>query len=281
MRTLRKPILVWIKGGGDLGTGVAHRLHRAGLRVAISELPQPLVVRRSVAFASALYEGQMTLEGVEARSATDRGEAERLLAQGMVPVLADPTGAQVKLLRPDIAVDARMTKHNVDTTLHDASVVIGLGPGFVVGEDVHAVIETMRGHDLGRLILRGCAEPDTRVPGPVKGYDRQRLLRAPCAGIFQSRLRIGDPVPPGEVVAEVDGQPVVAMMSGVVRGLLHDGLAVQQGLKVGDIDPRSIVEHCFSISDKARAVGGGVLEAILYLGKDNWSVSHHLTTNVS
>jgi len=281
MEARQEPVLVWIKGGGDLGTGVAHRLHRAGLRIIISELPQPLVVRRSVSFASAVYEGQITLEGVEAHLARDTETAQQLMRQHTVPVIVDPNGATARLLLPDIAIDARMAKRNLDTALQDASVVIGLGPGFVAGLDVHAVIETMRGPDLGRVILQGSAAPDTGVPAHIGGYGRERLLRAPCAGVFRSKHRIGDLVELGEVVAEVSDQPVVANLKGVLRGLLHDGLLAQPGMKVGDIDPGGVVERCFSISDKARSVGGGVLEAVLYLGRNRWSVSHHLTTSVS
>ncbi len=265
--TLLTPLLVWIKGGGDLATGVAHRVHRAGMRVVITELPQPLTVRRAVAFSSAVWEGSMALEGVEARLASDLRAAEVLLSQSIIPLLVDPTGATARSLSPDVAVDARIAKHNLDTTLDDAPLVIGLGPGFIAGREVHAVIETMRGHDLGRVILQGSAAPDTGQPAPVQGHSQDRLLRAPCAGLFHGQLCIGDPVEIGQLVADVGGQPVKASIAGVVRGLLHDGLAVQQGLKVGDVDPRGIVAHCFSISDKARAVGGGVLEAILYLGQ--------------
>ena len=272
-----KPIvtrtLVWIKGGGDLGTGVAHRLHRAGLQVIISELPQPLVVRRTVSFASAIYEGRITIEGIEARSAYDAAEIESLLAQSFVPVIPDPTGQVTTLLQPDVAVDARMAKRSLDTTLCDAPIVIGLGPGFVAGQDVHAVIETMRGHDLGRVILEGRAQPDTRVPGAIQGYSHERVLRAPCSGLFRGQLHIGEHVERGQIVAYVGEHPVSASITGVLRGLLHDGLIVQHNQKLGDIDPRGIVEHCFTISDKARAVAGGVLEAILYLARKPQPVS--------
>jgi len=275
------PILVWIKGGGDLGTGVAHRLHRAGLRVVVSELPQPLVVRRTVSFASAVFEGQITVEGMQARLAPDRTEIVEQLTRGIVPVVPDPSGEIVSALQPDALVDARMAKRNLGTTLRDAPVVIGLGPGFIAGEDVHAVIETMRGHDLGRVILEGSAELDTQVPAPIQGYGQERLLRAPCAGVFRSQLRIGEPARQGQVIAEVAGQPVVSNIAGILRGLLRDGLTVYPQQKVGDIDPRGTYKHCFSISDKARAIGGGVLEALLYLGRNRWSVSWHLTTKAS
>lgn len=275
------PLVVWIKGGGDLGTGVAHRLYRAGMRVVVTELPQPLAVRRTVAFASAVYEGTITLEGVEARLARNAKEIADLLTEGIIPVIADPTGEAITPLAPDAIVDARMAKRNLGTTLHDARVVIGLGPGFIAGQDVHAVIETMRGHTLGRVILEGSARADTQVPAPVQGYGRERLLQAPCDGVFCTRAHIAEFVKPAEVVAHVEGRPVSAKIAGILRGLLHDGLRVHKGQKVGDVDPRGIVDHCFSISDKARAIGGGVLEAILYLSRNSWSVSRHLTTDGS
>lgn len=278
---MHRPILVWVRGGGDLGTGVAHRLHRAGLRVMVSELPQPLVVRRTVAFASAVYDGSITVEGLEARLARDRGEVETLLEQDLVPVVIDPDGQLLSSMQPDVVVDARMAKRNLGTALGDARVVIGLGPGFVAGRDVHAVIETMRGHTLGQVILEGSAQPDTHVPGSIEGYSLERLLRAPCAGIFHAHLCIGELVHPGQMVADVEGQPVAANIAGVLRGLLHDGLQVEQGQKVGDVDPRGTAAHCFSISEKARAIAGGVLEAILYLGQGSWSVCRHLTTDGS
>jgi len=258
-------ILVLVRGGGDLGTGIAHRLHRAGFRVVVSELPQPLVIRRTVAFASAVYEGHIEVEGAEARLARDATEIESMLDQGLVPVIVDPAGEAIPLLKPDVVVDTRMAKRNLGTTLADAPIVIGLGPGFTAGQDVHAVVETMRGHNLGRVILQGNAEPDTHVPGLVQGYGRERVLWAPAAGRFQSHVHIGERVEAGQVIAQVAEQPVRAGISGVLRGLLHDGLLVREGQKVGDIDPRGVAEHCFTISDKARAIAGGVLEAILYL----------------
>jgi xanthine dehydrogenase accessory factor len=263
--TIHAPRLVWIRGGGDLGTGVAHRLHRAGMHVVVSELTQPLVVRRAVAFASAIYDDSIILEGVEARLVRDMGDVQNLLGLGIVPVVADATGSTVALLKPGAVVDARMAKRNLGTTLNDAAIVIGLGPGFVADQDVHAVVETMRGHDLGRVILQGSAEPDSQTPAAVQGYGRERVLRAPCSGLFHSELHIGEHVQPGQVVAWVAQEPLLASLAGVLRGLLHDGLLVYQGQKLGDIDPRGIAEHCFTISDKARAIGGGVLEAILYL----------------
>jgi xanthine dehydrogenase accessory factor len=258
-------ILVVIKGGGDLATGVAHRLHRAGMPVVVTELAQPTVIRRAVALASAVYEGQVEVEGLVARLVESDREIRAALAEGQVPVVIDPLAKVIPRLRPPVVVDAIMVKRNTGTSITDAPIVIGLGPGFTAGVDVHAVIETNHGHNLGQVILAGRAEPHTGVPGPTAGFTVERVLRAPCEGTFTGERRIGDAVEAGEVVASVAGEPVVARISGVLRGLLADGLFVKVGMKMGDVDPRGVREHCFTISDKARAIGGGVLEAILYL----------------
>jgi len=258
-------LLVVVKGGGDLATGVAHRLHRAGIRVIITELPQPTVIRRPVAFASAVCAGEVTVEGVTARLVDGLVQALACLNEGIIPVLVDPKAEVVRELRPDAVVDATVAKRNLGTCLTDAPIVVALGPGFTAGVDCHAVVETNRGHYLGRVITEGQAAPNTSVPGSVLGHAEDRVVRAPCAGIFRGEWRIGDRVEAGQIVARVDGEPVVARISGVLRGLLADGSAVYAGMKVGDVDPRGVVEHCFTISDKARAVGGGVLEAILWL----------------
>ena len=261
-------IKVLVKGGGDLASGVVHRLHRAGLKVMVTELSQPTVIRRAVAFAAAMHEDAVEIEGVVGRRAVSVGEALLSLEDDEVPVLSDPEGEMVFQWRPNVLVDGIMAKRNIGTKISDAPVVIALGPGFVAGVDVHAVIETKRGHHLGRVILEGSAAPDTGIPGEVMGYALERVLRAPCAGIFRGERRIGDRVEAGEVVAYIGSSPVVAGISGVIRGLLADGLLVSEGMKVGDVDPRGVKEHCFTISDKARAIGGGVLEAILYLRRN-------------
>jgi len=259
-------IRVVIKGGGDLATGVAYRLHRVGMEVIITELPQPTVIRRAVAFAAAAYQGQVVVEGIAAQRA-ELADVDRLLGQDIIPVLIDPQARSVAVLQPTAVVDAIMAKRNTGTRITDAPIVIALGPGFVAGRDAHAVIETQRGHDLGRVILEGNAAPNTGAPGRMAGRTVERVLRAPCDGQFAGQCQIGDRVEQGQVVAHVDGAPVLAGVSGVVRGLLADGLTVTAGLKVGDVDPRGVVAHCFTISDKSRAIGGSVLEAILYLGR--------------
>lgn len=255
--------LVLIRGGGDLATGVAHRLHQAGFTVMVTELPQPLCVRRAVAFAEAVYAGRATVDGVTARLAPDAASGMAYAVLNEVPVIVDPAGLALRQLRPPIVVDARLAKHRLDTTRADAPLVVALGPGFEAGADCHAVVETQRGHDLGRVRWRGFTAPDSGEPEAVRGLAMERVLRAPSAGVFTAVKTIGDPVQKGEVVGLVDYAPLVAQCAGVLRGVLHDGLSVTPGLKVGDIDPRAVRDYCFSISDKARAVGGGVLEAIL------------------
>lgn len=258
-------MIVLIKGGGDLASGVAHRLHRAGLRVAITELEHPTVIRRTVAFANAVFQGQTSVEGVTARLVANPMDVPSAWSEGVIPVLIDPEAQALGVLRPGVLVDAIMAKRNTGTHLADAPIVVALGPGFIAGVDCHAVVETQRGHHLGRVILKGTAAPDTGVPGEVEGYGQERVLRAPAAGVFQGVKEIGDVVKAGDTVALVAGRPVVVSIGGVLRGLLADGLQVRPGMKVGDVDPRGEREHCFTISDKARAIGGGVLEAILYL----------------
>lgn len=262
---MRAGALVLIKGAGDLATGCAVRLSRSGFGVVMTELPAPTAVRRAVAFSEASVAGTAIVEGVIARRVEGASAARAVLRRGGVAVLVDPGGERVARLAPAAVVDARMAKENLGTTLGEAPVVVGLGPGFVAGRDVHAVIETNRGHDLGRVILEGAAEPNTGIPGDIDGHGAERVLRAPAAGTLRTRRAIGDRVGAGEVVAEVEGQLVRAAIDGVLRGLLRDGDHVRADQKIGDVDPRARPEHCFSVSDKARAVAGGVLEAILYL----------------
>lgn len=256
-------IRVAVKGGGDLGTGAVLRLRRAGFRVWVTELPRPLAIRRAVAVASAVYEGVVTIEGHTARRVEDPSAFPAVWARGEIPVLVDPEGESIRSLRPEVVVDAIMAKRNTGTALTDAPVVVALGPGFVAGVDCYAVVETARGHDLGRVYYTGSALPDTGIPGTLGGHDVLRVLRAPCAGLFRGVRRIGDRVEAGEVVAFVGETPVRTAIAGVLRGLLADGLEVTPGMKVGDVDPRAEVRHCFTVSDKAWAVGGGVLEAVL------------------
>ncbi len=258
-----KGLVVLIKGGGEMATGVAHRLARSGFRVALTEIAEPLAVRREVAFCEAIPEGEKIVEGLMAQRVSSRKEILRAWEEGKIPVLVDPECSIRQKLKPGVIVDAILAKRNTGTSLGDASLVIGLGPGFRAGEDVHLVIETNRGHQLGKVIEKGEAAPDTGVPGEISGYTWERVLRAPVSGKFMGRKRIGDRVEEGETAGEVDGTPVQAKIAGVLRGILRDGLGVKERMKVGDIDPRGEREHCFTISEKARAIAGGVLEAIL------------------
>lgn len=257
-----------VRGGGDLGTGVAYRLYRAGFTVMVTDLAQPTCVRRAVSFAEAMYAGRVTVEGVTAARVDDPMLGMAHTVVGEIPVTVDD-GSVVQRMQPPIVVDARLAKRNLGTRLRDARLVIGLGPGFTAGKDCHAVVETNRGHDLGRVYWEGSAEPDTGVPEPVRGHAGERVLRAPTDGVLAARAEIGQAIKSGDVVAEVAGLPITAAFDGVLRGLVHDGLTVTAGMKVGDLDPRGVREHCFTISDKARSIGGGVLEAVL-TGIDLW-----------
>lgn len=261
--------LVLIRGAGDLATGAAARLWRAGFPVVMTELAVPLMVRRTVALGEAVRAGEVQVEELIARRAGTVAESATFLADGIIPVLIDPRGETIPILAPTVVIDARMAKRNLDTSLDDAPLVIGLGPGFTAGQDVHAVIETNRGHYLGRVLWRGSAEPNTGTPGLVAGRGAERALRAPAAGRVVAARQLGARVEAGEVVAtlvpEGDGPvaPIPAPFNGVLRGLIADDVLVPAGLKIGDVDPRAVPEHCFTISDKALAIGGGALEAIL------------------
>ncbi len=246
-----------------MATGVVHRLAYSGFRICVTEIPEPLAVRRAVAFCEAVFEGQKEVEGLKALRVNGKGEILRAWKEGDVPLVIDPECSILNVLNPDVVVDAILAKRNTGTTIGNAPLVIGLGPGFYVGKDVHFAIETNRGHDLGKIIEEGGAEPDTGIPGEISGYTLERVLRAPTGGRFKGKKQIGDQVEVGELVAKVDGVFVGSKIKGVLRGILHDGLYVREGMKVGDVDPRGIREHCFTISDKARSIGGGVLEAIL------------------
>ena len=253
--------LALVKGAGDLATGVALRLRAAGFAVVMTEIERPTVVRRSAAFAEAVYEGRTIVEDVEAVLAGSPDGIGALLGRGVIPVVVDPSAALRREIRPLVLVDAIVAKVNLGTRIDDAPAVIALGPGFVVGRDVHAVVETMRGHDLGRVIYEGAALSNTGVPGEVGGFADERILRSPGEGVFRATREIGDHVGRDEVVGHVGDQPVPARVGGVLRGLLRSGLDVRPGFKLGDVDPRAQPELCFAVSDKARAVAGGVLEA--------------------
>ncbi len=258
--------LIVLRGGGDLGTGVAYRLHRSGFPLIVLELPNPLVVRRRVALATAVTEGEVFIEELHGRLVKTAADAQQLAYEGVIPVLIAPDLGPVveSISKPVCAVvDARLAKRNIDTDIGQAPLVIGLGPGFYAGEDCHAVIETKRGHRLGRVIWEGPALPNSGTPGVIGGRGAERVLRAPSQGQVAWELNIGESVKQNQLVGSVAGEPVLAPFDGVVRGLIAPGTAVNRGTKIGDVDGRADNSACFTISDKALSVGGGVLEALL------------------
>ena len=258
-------LIVVIRGAGEMASGVAHRLHQSHFKICMTEISHPLAVRREVTFSEAIYEGRKEVEGIRAKLISNPEEIEMAWKGSEIPILVDPDGKRTRsFLKPDVLIDAIMAKKNLGTHIGDATLVIGLGPGFTAGKDVHIVLETNRGHNLGKIILNGSAEPDTGIPGEIGGYTIERLLRTMKKGIFHPQKSIGERVNKGSVVAVADDFPVIAKISGVVRGLLREGVEVKKGMKVGDVDPRGKRELCFTISDKARAIAGGALEAILY-----------------
>jgi xanthine dehydrogenase accessory factor len=257
-------LTVLVRGAGEMASGIAHRLHRCHMKVLVTEVAAPTAVRRMVAFAEAAYQGSHDVEGVTAVKAATPDDAAKAWERGEIPLFIDPEARIRDFIKPAVIVDAIMAKKNSSTRITDAPLVIGIGPGFTAGANVHAVVESNRGYNLGRVIWAGQAERDTGVPAPVAGHTEARVLRVPRSGVFKALRKIGDFVDPGEAVAEVDGQPIPAQIHGMVRGLLKNDIQVQQGIKAGDIDPRGEREYCYLISDKARAIGGGVLEAILH-----------------
>ncbi len=253
-----------VRGAGDMATGTACRLYRSGFhKLLMTEVERPLAVRRLVSFCEAVYSRSWTVEGITAVRIDSPAEVFDVWRQGSIPVIVDPSNRSKDFLKPDVIVDAILAKRNVGTKITDAPLVIGLGPGFTAGEDVHCVVETNRGHDLGRLILQGPAMPDTGIPGEIGGHSVRRVIRAPSDGVFQSELEIGAAVIEGQVIGHVHGAPVTAGLNGVLRGLIRPGLEVFYGWKIGDVDPRGAAANCSTISEKARAIGGTVLEAIL------------------
>lgn len=254
-----------IKGAGDLASGVALRLHNAGFKIVMTDLLKPTAIRRTVSFCRAIREGEAAVEGVFSRLAQSPEQARAIAESGAIAVMADPEARCVKTLRPPVLIDAVLAKRNIGTRIGDAPIVIALGPGFTAGTDCHAVVETMRGHHLGRVYYAGGAIANTGIPGEIAGYREERILRAPDDGLFLTSLDIGAYVRKGQIVATVNERPVVSKLDGVLRGLLPDGTPVHAGMKSGDVDPRGEVSYCETVSDKARAIGGGVLEAILHL----------------
>ena len=274
---MNKKILIICRGGGDLATGIVHRLFRAGFSVLVLETDSPAAIRRQVSFSEAVYDGTATVEGVTAEriASANRASVNHVLEGGRVPLLVDPEGSSIPLLKPDIVVDAIIAKKNLGTAKEMAPLVIGVGPGFTAGEDVDLVVESMRGHNLARIFTTGAALPNTGIPGNIGGFTKERVLHAEAAGYMKNIRQIGDIVEKGEEIARIyekmteDGTfsgsyvSVEASISGMIRGLIREGYHFQKGFKIADIDPReSELANCFTISDKARSIGGSVLEAV-------------------
>ncbi len=257
-------LIVVIKGAGEMASAVAWRIYMANIRqILMLESASPQAVRREVSFCEAVHDGRKTVEGVEANRADNDDEAREAWRQEKIAVVADPEWKMLDRLQPNVVIDAILAKKNLGTHMREAPLVIGLGPGFVAGHDVHLVIETNRGHNLGRIMTSGTAEPNTGVPGPIGGYTAERVLRAPCDGEFKTGCSIGNLVKKGDRVGTVAADAVLANIDGVLRGLIRSSSRVHRGLKLGDIDPRGNVDYCHTISDKARAISGSVLETIL------------------
>lgn len=254
---------ILVRGGGDLASGVAARLHRAGWQVIVAELSRPMAVRRYVSFAQAVYDGEVQIEEITGRLVANFAEVKAVLNRGAVAVMVDPQAEVLRDFRPQVLVDGRMRKRPPEVGMEAAPLVIGLGPGFTAGIDCHAVIETNRGPFMGRVIREGPAQADTGVPEKVAGFQVERVLRAPAPGVLEPAVEIGAHLRSGDLVARVDGLPVTSPFEGVLRGLIYGGLVVHEGEKIGDIDPRGDARLCWMISDKSLAVGGGVLETIL------------------
>ena len=261
-----------IRGAGDLASGIALRLWHSGFDVVMTEIEQPTSIRRTVSFARAVTDMRADVEDVSAQRAENVTHAKELLKRDILPVFVDPECGILSELRPDVLVDAILAKRNLGTKITDAPIVIGVGPGFEAGADCHAVVETMRGHTLGRVIYEGSALANTNIPGLIGGFAGERVLRAPADGIFRAALAIGDTVQAGDIAGYVGGEPMICTIGGVLRGLLADGTTAHKGMKSGDVDPRGKKEYCYTVSDKALAVAGGVLEAILHLYSDKGSL---------
>lgn len=259
---------ILIKGAGDLASGIACRLHECGFSIVMTDLAVPTAVRRTVAFSRAIYEGKTQIENTVGILCSNLDEINSAIANNNIAVIVDPMAEIRKEYKPDVVVDAIIAKKNLGTDINDARVVIGVGPGFTAGADCHCVIETKRGHYLGKCIYQGSAIANTGIPGDIGGYTVERILRAPADGVFEPSVDIGCRVEQGDICGYVAGIPMVSSIAGVVRGLLQNGVVVTQGMKAGDVDPRCEEAHCMSVSDKARAIGGGVLEAILHLSME-------------
>ncbi len=260
---------VLVRGAGDLATGTIVKLHKSGIRVFAVECEKPSAIRRQAALCEAVYDGSATVEGVICRKITDLNDIERCFERCEVPLLVDEKLECLKKIKPVAVIDAIIAKKNLGTTMDMAFVTIALGPGFVAGEDVHAVIETQRGHNLGRVIYRGSAAPNTGIPGIIAGESVKRVIHSPATGEIKHLVNIGEIVNEGQEIAIINDTPVIATLDGVLRGLIREGYYVTKGMKIADIDPRKEQkENCTTISDKARCIAGGVLEAVIHLSNE-------------
>ena len=271
IRKNKAPDLIIVRGAGDISTGTIHRLFRAGFPVLALETDHPSAIRRKVAFSEAVYDGTATVEGITAVRISGLREMTAVLEKGQLPLLVDPEGQSIRQLCPTVVVDAILAKKNLGTSMDMADLTIALGPGFEAGKDVRYVIETMRGHDLGRIISSGFAAPNTGVPGLIGGFGAERVIHSPAAGVFHMKRDIGDQVQAGEAVGTVtapEGEiPVTTRISGILRGIIRDGYPVTRGFKLADVDPRlEELKNCFTISDKARCIAGSVLELVCAAG---------------
>ncbi len=259
-----KELVIAIKGAGEMATGIAIRLFQANFKhIFMVEIENPVAVRRRVSFCEAVHEGRVTVEGVRAKRVDHMDRIPGAWENNCIPILVDPDWKFLETIQPHVVVDAIIAKKNLGTRRDEAPLVIGLGPGFEAGLDVDMVIETLRGHNLGRIIENGCPAPNTGIPGPINGFSSERVLRAPCFGIFTAIIPMGSMVKKEEIIGLVGNQPVIAQIDGILRGLIRDNTRVRNQMKIGDIDPRGNPDYFTSISEKARSIGGGVLEAIL------------------
>jgi xanthine dehydrogenase accessory factor len=256
--------LVLVRGGGDIASGTIYKMYKSGYKIIVLEIEKPTSIRRTVSFSQSIYNGEVEIEGVKAKLCKDIQEINKTHEKNKIPVVVDPEGKLIKKLQPKIVIDAILAKKNLGTRINMADLVIGLGPGFTAGEDVDVVIETNRGHNLGRLIYKGKAEANTGKPGNTMGFTTERVIYSPVEGKVEVFKDIKSSVNKGDIIAKVNNSNVEAKISGVVRGMIQPGSIVYKGMKIGDIDPRNKIESCTIISDKARAIGGGVLEAVLH-----------------
>ncbi len=269
---MKKKKIIIVRGGGDLATGTIHRLWKSGFQVLVLETEAPAAIRRQVSVCEAVYTGKTEIEGMESVLITEKEEAWKVWEEQKVPILVDPQGKSIETFQPEVVVDAIIAKKNLGTNMEMAPCTVALGPGFSAGVDVNFVVETKRGHNLGRIITEGSAAPNTGAPGNIGGYTVERVLHASTKGCMRNQKKIGDMVEKGEVIATISGEEgeveVIATISGILRGLIRDGYPVTKGFKIADIDPRKEeIENCFTISDKARCIAGSVLEIVCAYGR--------------